>query len=255
MQLSESQIQSYHENGYLLIDKFLSEKTCNDLIAAADDAAKGHYTNLLNLHFRKKEFFNLLLNPNILAMADAIQGHRMIPIGSIFFFCKPNNPLEQGSKMHQDNYAAKAPYGSYFICSVVLDDSDESNGALIVYPGSHKLGDLESAPSKNFEFDASGKITKAYPIGNEVKVPEEYKPLQLRYSRGSLLFIHGHIVHGAPRNPSHDKWRRIAYLHYIRDGDPFWPGWNARRQIIDRDSTFESHLTQGSSVSESRPGN
>jgi len=240
MKVTQDQIKSYHESGFLVVEKFLSEKVCADLIKDAEEAAQGHYTNLLNIHSRKKGFFNLLLNPEILAMSDEIQSARMIPIGSIFFFCKPENPLEQGSKMHQDNYAAKAPYGSYCICGVALDDTDESNGSLIVYPGSHKFGDLESVPSKNFDFDESGKIVKAYPIGNEAKIPEGCKPLQLKYPRGSLIFIHGHIVHGAPKNPSKTQWRRKVYLHYIKDGDPFWPGWNARRQIIDRDQKFEA---------------
>jgi ectoine hydroxylase-related dioxygenase (phytanoyl-CoA dioxygenase family) len=240
MKLSPEQIQSYKENGFLVIDGFLSAKACDELIAEADDAAQGHYTNILNLHVRKEGFFKLLTSPDVLSMADDIQGARMIPIGSIFFFCKPENVLEQGSHMHQDNYAAKAPYGSYFVCGVAFDDTDESNGALIVYPGSHKLGDLESTPKKNFDFDQSGKIVKAYPIGNEVKIPEGSKPVQLKYSRGSIIFIHGHIVHGAPPNPSKTKWRRKIYLHYIKDGDPFWPGWNARRQIIDRNATFDS---------------
>jgi ectoine hydroxylase-related dioxygenase (phytanoyl-CoA dioxygenase family) len=240
MELKPEQIKSYQDNGFLVVENFLSNAVCDGLIKEAEDTVKGHYTNLLNIHSTTKGFFDLLLNKDLIAMADQIQGARMIPIGSIFFFCKPENPLEQGSKMHQDNYATKAPFGSYFVCGVSFDDTDESNGSLIVYPGSHKFGDLESVPSKNFDFDSSGKIVKAYPIGNEAKIPEGCKPLQLKYSRGSLIFIHGHIVHGAPKNPSKTKWRRKIYLHYIKDGDPFWPGWNARRQIIDRDQTFET---------------
>jgi len=240
MKPTPEQLQFYRENGYLIVEKFLSGEACDTLIAGAAAVANGHYTNLLNLHARTAEFHQLLTHPEILSMADAIQNARMIPIGSIYFFCKPDNPLEQGSHMHQDNYATKAPYGSYFIAAVALDDTDEGNGALIVYPGSHKLGDLPNTPSKNFDRDKSGKITTAYPIGNPVQIPPEYKPLRLKYAKGSLLFLHGHIVHGAPRNPSKTRWRQKIYLHYIKDGDPFWPGWSAKRQIIERDKPFDS---------------
>lgn len=225
----------YAENGYLVIDDFLPHERCDLLVQEADRVAAGHYTNMLNLHDTSPAFHQLLTDKGILAMADAIQNARMIPIGSIFFFCKPGNALESGSVPHQDNYSVKSPPGSYFVCGVALDDADESNGSLIVYPGTHTLGDLPNEPSKNFEFDDTGKITKVYPIGNEVELPAGWTPLQLKYGRGSLIFLHAHIVHGAPKNTSPTKWRRKMYMHYIKDGDPFWPGWNARRRLIDRD--------------------
>jgi phytanoyl-CoA hydroxylase len=228
------QVQRYREEGYLVLEEVLSADECQRLSLAADQAAAGHYANILDLHDRSKAFHGLITDPRILRVADTIQGARMIPIGSVFFFCKPGNPLENGAHMHQDNYAPKAPYGSYFVIGVPLDDADEGNGALVVYPRTHELGELPSTPSKNLEFDASGKVIKAYPVGHEVQIPGGYAPHQLRYRRGSLLLLHGHTVHGAPKNPSPDRWRRIVYLHFIKDGDPFWPGWNARRRLIDR---------------------
>lgn len=237
--LPEDQVQFFKDNGYLIIENFLSEQACQFLVAEAEFIAQGHHTNILNLHRKAASYHGLITNKEILQLADQLQGARMIPIGSIFFFCKPDNPLEQGSHMHQDNYAAKAPYGSYLAVGCSFDHTDERNGGLIVYPGSHKLGDLPNTPSKNFEHDKDGKICKVYPIGNETEIPEDLKPLQLIYPRGSLLFLHSHILHGAPKNPSKIHWRRKVYLHYIKDGDPFWPGWNSRRALVDRDGEFQ----------------
>ncbi|MBI3552684.1 MAG: phytanoyl-CoA dioxygenase family protein [Elusimicrobia bacterium] len=234
--LGRNELSFYGQNGYLVVERFIPEKECRSLIAGAQGIAAGRHANLLNIHERSPLFRRLLVHPGILKAADAIQKARMIPIGSIFFFCKPGNPLEKGANAHQDNYAAKAPYGSYFVCGVALDDADEGNGALVVYPGTHKLRDLPYTPAKNFEMDRHGKIVKAYPIGPAVRVPVAFKPLQLKYTRGSLIFIHGHLVHSAPQNPSRTRWRHKVYLHYIKDGDPFWPGWNARRRLIERDA-------------------
>jgi len=232
--LTQAQRDYYVENGYVALEDFLSGEECDALAGAADVVAAGHYANILNLHAKSEAFHRLIVHPGILAMIDDLQGARMIPIGSIFFFCKPGNELEKGSAWHQDNYAPKAPYGSYLFVAVALDDADETNGSLIVFPGTHKLGDLPSKPSKNFEFDAKGKVVASYPIGNEVEIPTGYAPVQLRYSKGTLLLVHGHTVHGAPANPSPKRWRRKLYMHYIKDGDPFWPGWNARRALVDR---------------------
>lgn len=224
----------YRDNGYEIISTNILESRLHTLRFVAD--LRGHdngYVTMLDLH--KNMFFEeLILDPKILEIADEACCGRMIPVGSIFFFCKPGNPKDAGSIAHQDNYAAKAPYGAYFVVGVALDDAGPDNGSLVVYPGTHVLGDLPCEPSKNFEKDMAGNITKAYPIGNPCKIPDGYVPKQLEYKAGDIVLIHGHLVHSAPKNPSQDKWRRMFYMHYIKDGEPFWPGWNARRGLIDR---------------------
>ena len=39
-----------------------------------------------------------------------------------------------------------------------LDEAIEDNGALRVYPGSHKLGELKSDPKPNWVYDKRGKL-------------------------------------------------------------------------------------------------
>ena len=136
---------------------------------------------------------------------------------------------------HQDNYAPKSPIGSYLVVGVPLDDADSSNGALVVVPKTHKLGDVLHRPSKNFEKDEKGNIINAYPIGDECELPDGYEPLQLEYKAGDILLMHGNTIHMAKKNPHQTRWRRKMYMHYIKDGHPFWPGWNARRTLIERD--------------------
>ncbi len=236
--LSAEQKAFYAENGYLVLDELFTKEECAKLRKDADEAAEGRFTNYLDLHKRRESFHNLIISPKLLPILDELQGVRMIPIGSIVFYCKPGNPLENGSNPHQDNYAAKAPVGSYLVCGVAIDDADEKNGALVVIPRIQKLGDLPNTPSKNFEKDADGNIIKANPIGNKVEIPEGYEEVQLTYKQGSVILLHGHNVHYAPKNNDPVRWRRTIYLHYIKDGDPFWPGWNARRQIMERDGKF-----------------
>ena len=234
MHLDAASRQAYAEQGYLLLERVLPPTQVDALVAAADGHAAGDYRNYLNLHRECQPFRELITSPPILAVADSIQGHRMIPIGSIFFFSKPGSELEAGSVWHQDNYAPKAPYGSYLVIGVALDDAAPENGSLVVFPRTHTLGDLPCEPSKNFEHDAEGRVTRVYPIGNPVAIPDRYEPQALTYPRGSLIVLHGHTIHGAPKNPHPTCWRRIIYLHFIKDGDPFWPGWNARRALVDR---------------------
>lgn len=233
--LSDDQKFFYHENGYLIIRNFFNEETCNSLKNAAIEYSKGKIHNYLNFHRDVDEFIQIISNYSLHDICDQLQNKRMIPIGSIYFFGKPNNEFENGSLPHQDNYAAKAPSGSYLVASLALDHADNSNGALFVYPGSNKLSELPYVESKNFEFNSEGDLIKNYPIGNEVEIPKGFKRVTLSYGPGDLILMHSNTIHGAEKNTNLEgKWRSQFYMHFIREGDPFWPGWNARRQIMDR---------------------
>ena len=233
--LSLQEKEFFYENGYLIVEELVSQEFCEQLIKDAEIFAGEAIHNYLNFHRDIDSFNEMMTHPQILDIADQLQDARMIPIGSIFFFGKPNNPLENGSLPHQDNYAAKAPSGSYFVVGLALDDANEENGSLNVYPGSHKLGELPFTESKNFEFDDHGKLIKNYPIGNEVIIPDGLKRKSLTYKKGSIIFMHSNTIHSAAKNCNEkNKWRRKFYMHFIKDGDPFWPGWNAKRQIIER---------------------
>jgi len=240
-QTTPAQREFYNENGYLLIEDVFTEHECHAFNIAAEEAVDGNITVTSGIHRKSDAFLKLLKNERILGYADSLLDWRMIPVGSIFFFAEANNPKESGSCPHQDNFAPRAPYGSYLACGVAFDDADSENGALIVYPGTHKLGDLPCSPKENFEYDDCGEVVKALPIGNNCEIPDGYDELQLSYKKGSIIFFHAHLVHWAPKNVSTNpdkKYRRVVYCKYIKNGDPFWPGWTDRRELIDRDDSI-----------------
>jgi hypothetical protein len=231
--LTKEQIDEFHENGFLHLKNVFSNKYCLELLDEAEENSNGFYTNYLHFH-RTGKFRKLIAGKTMCDIGDSLMDHKMIPCGSGFFFCKPNNPLEHGSVWHQDNYSVKAPFNSYLNLAVVLDDADESNGSLTVVPGSHKLGDLPNEPKPNFKYDEEGRLYQFAPIGNNCEVPEGYPIVNLTYNRGDVLCIHAHIVHKANKNVHETKWRRKIYLDYIKNGDPFWPGWTAKRLLLER---------------------
>lgn len=229
---TQDQHDFINENGYLHLKSVLSIEHCQSLIKEADDFANGHFTNYLHMH-HSPGFRKVHTGQTLCDIGDNIV-KRAIPIGSTFFFCKPNNPLENGSYWHQDNYGGRTKFGSYFNLALILDNADVSNGALQIIPKSHKLGDLECIPSKNFSTDSKGNLYNSSPIGNECKLPENLPILQLEYSMGDVIYIHAHTIHRAEKNTHPTKWRRTMYFVYINDGDAFWPGWTAKRELLER---------------------
>lgn len=226
----------FKKNGYIIFKSVLNPQECDLYIKAAHRAVT-KITVTPNLYRKSKKILELLQNPKILNLADTLLGWRMIPIGDIFFFSKAQNKLESGSVPHQDSYGQRAEYGAFMACGVALDNATEENGALRIYPGTHKLGDLRSNPKKNFEIDAKGNIIKALPIGNNCIIPKGYKEKIVELNKGDILFFHAHVVHYAKKNVSKKKeykYRRICYVKYIKNGYAFWPGWTEKRTLIER---------------------
>ena len=137
----------FNKNGYIVFKSVLTTRECDMYIKAAHRAVS-KITVTPNLYRKSKKILELLRNPKILNLADTLLKWRVVPIGDIFFFSKSNNKLESGSVPHQDSYGQRAEYGAFMACGIALDNAVEENGALRIYPGTHKLGDLRSNPKK-----------------------------------------------------------------------------------------------------------
>ena len=126
----------FEKNGYLHIKSFLSRKIISEMKSHAEILSKKKYRNYLNFHFHKsfKKFF---ISKKFLNIVDLVMKHRMVPVGSVFFFSKPKNKLDKGSVWHTDTATVKSNFGSYLTVAVILDDATKQNGCLQLIPGSH----------------------------------------------------------------------------------------------------------------------
>ena len=205
--VTQEDLDFYHENGYLHLKGVFPEDDINILRKDMDEYAKNNGR-------------------------------------STAFFCKPNNPLEHGSTWHQDNYAGRSTPGNYINIALSIDDADATNGSLMVVPGSHKLGDLPCNPKANFSKDRDGKLYNSAPVGNNCELPKGYPIVQLEYKSGDVLAVHGLLVHKAEPNPHPTRWRRSMYNVYVKNKEPFWPGWTSRRRLLERYDSHEYSMTE-----------
>lgn len=243
--VSPEQIDFFHENGYLLLEGVWNQDEVNIIREDLDEAAEGHFTVRLDMHFHKS-IKDAHRGKKMCDIGDAICDGRAIPIASTTFFCKPDNKKEYGSIWHQDNFAPMAPNGDHYLnLALIVDDADETNGSLVVIPGSHRLGMLSFVPTPNFTTDSQGRLVQTAPIGDAKKLSDykdsdgnvlsdDLETKQLTYKAGDVLVVHGLLLHKADKNMHPTKWRRTIYSVYIKENEPFWPGWTAKRQLLDR---------------------
>lgn len=221
-------LEKYNEYGFHIEPEMFSEAECEALIQGAyelQSAKNKDYKPAMMPHRENQALFlPPLKKSRLVDIIEAVVGGNPMGLQSTFFFCPPGT---RGFSLHQDNFFLQTKFGVFTSAWIALVDTFPENGGLIVYPGTHKEGDL---PVKKLNL---AKDHNQDPNANneETDVPEQYRAVNLCVRKGSVLFIHGHIVHGS--NPNMNQTCRYVLLNtYIKEGEQFRRGNYAHREPI-----------------------
>jgi len=136
---------------------------------------------------------------------------------------------EQGA--HSDKTLVGPPYALNYdrntlVASwLAMEDSDESNGALVVYPGSHRFR------KRGIDDGFDGDYGRYSAYVDELSRANGCMPMIYRARAGEMLFWHSDLVHaGGPITAPGETLptRRSLVCHYARipahkrSGDPGW---------------------------------
>ncbi len=229
VRLSEEQVASYREHGYLSGVPMLT--------SAQVEVLKGQLAELMKPGHEGQEFWHeyhvnesgdpdnrlfhalgawrirpgfhdALWNPAFTVPACQLLG------GPVRFwhdqlFCKP---ARHGGVVawHQDySYWTRTTPMRHLTCWIGLDDATADNGCLYYIPGSHHWKLLP----------VTGLATDMEAI-HEVLTPEQkaaFNPVAIPLERGYATFHHPHLVHGSYANRT-DRPRRAMVINVFRDG-------------------------------------
>ncbi len=227
--LSDAQVASYRENGYLAGVRVLSgEQVAALRLELADLMKPGHRGSDLWHEYHINEsgdpdnrlfhalvawrtrpaFHDLLWNPAFAVPASQLVG------GAVRFwhdqlFCKP---ARHGGVVawHQDySYWTRTRPMRHLTCWIGLDDATPENGCLHYVPGSHhwKLLPITGLAT---DMDAIEAV-----LTDEQRAA--FKPVAVPLRAGEATFHHPHLVHGSFANRT-DRPRRATVLNVFRDG-------------------------------------
>jgi len=235
-QLTEKQIQSYRENGFTIIENFLSpeeldhwRKSVNNAVEKragvkipGKDIKTGEadginedsdyfakvFDQLLNLWQTDASVKELMTDQQIGRMASQLSGADGIRIWHDQALIK--RPWANPTAWHLDT-----PFWSFFdqraiTIWVALDDVTLENGCLYFIPGSHKLTNYDKISiGRNMD-----GIFEVYPqLKNLRSTPAPMKA-------GSCSFHNGLTIHGANANMT-PGFRRAMTCAYMPDGSKF----------------------------------
>jgi hypothetical protein len=216
----------YMEQGFFCEPDVLSAKECDAIIEAAKSlpsAQDGSYIPMMNVHKSPGLFFDAMSNPQIVGVMDRIIHGRAKGLHSQLYYTPPNRA---GLGFHQDNYFVEAKGDAFASAWIPLVEVTAENGGLYCFVGSHNDGKL---PVRNVEVTGQDKRQAIF---EETVLPKDYKRTDIFMKRGSVLYIHGYVVHGSYQNKS--TANRFALLNtYIRENEQFRAGNTAKREEIE----------------------
>lgn len=219
---------SYLKLGFHVEQNVWTPSQCDTLIRASENLASfrdGTFAPAMNPHRVDPAMLSALRNPTIVRIMEWLVSGRVWGLQSEFFFCPPGTP---GFAKHQDNYYVQAKREVFASAWSAMQDVTPEMGGLVVYPGSHNepILSVEALPHEpHVSQDRNANR-------QQVVLPKGYEPVPLSVAMGSVVFLHGHIVHASTKNCT-DRFRRALVTTYIRSGERFRPGLNAGRVAVE----------------------
>ena len=231
--LSESDIQSYHDNGYLVVEGLLDESFVDKFVAyEAEPKPDGWRQNLRN-HTTDEMWRQVSNSPKVTAIVEELSGGRPYIVQTMYMEKPPAGLAAVGGAgvaLHQDLHYLPCDPPNLIACWIALTDTDAENGGLCVIPGSHNVDDLYSThknentadhDSWEIEYlmkDRSGKTWTEKMYSFEIDGLNEEDVVRLTVPKGGGVFFGGKTIHGSYGNRSVDRYRRAIATHYVPEG-------------------------------------
>ena len=236
--MAQDLIDFYRENGYVVVkglfrpsevaelatafDRVYAEgmlhkrsfRVKNTLFNIANDAALGPIVRMVQWpSYFHKGLEAIRRDPRILAVLEPLLGRNLKQIINQMHWKPPGAAMadfgfHQDSRSRRPREAYRDLAHSYIQTAIAVDPHREENGAMVVCPGSHHLGELPfdpTRPSMHTALDAADLAQ--YGLEPENAVTLELDP-------GDLAFWSVHTLHGSGPNRSSID-RRLYINGYV----------------------------------------
>ena len=203
--LSSNQLKQYQDEGFVSPINIFSKEKAKEVRNEIEFIEKkipeeleksGRY----NAHLISPLLDKVTHNSKILDAVESLIGENILVCGTTLFI---KNPHEKGFvSYHQDaKYIGLEPH-NWVTAWVAITDSNEKNGCMRMWSGSHK-DDLKEHDQK---FNEGNLLTRGQTVKNVPK--DKTTPLVLK--AGQMSLHHPTVVHGSGINKSND--RRIGFV-------------------------------------------
>ncbi|KAI6239592.1 hypothetical protein M3Y99_00549400 [Aphelenchoides fujianensis] len=214
---SASNISHFYEEGAL--------DASGKLVVPKDQSINkiGHALHWLNPVFKKFSF-----HPHVQNVIRSLHYEQPKVVQSMYIFKNPKIGGAVGT--HVDaTFLRTNPIGNLVGLWIALDEATEENGCLWFIPGSHKQ------PPADYRFvrtEAKNPNDPLVKFVGQKPVYEEANFVPVPVKKGSMVLIHGLVVHKSEANTS-DKSRHAYTLHVADTTSETWDPLNWMQETDD----------------------
>jgi phytanoyl-CoA hydroxylase len=242
-ELTGTQIESYHEHGFLVVEEFLNDDELEMWRQCVEDAVTDRlggsvehltnqanpqdfyarvFTQCLRLADTNDALRELVYDPRLGKLTNDLVGTEGIRVWHDQALIKP--PHGNPTAWHLD-----VPYWSFDSHDAIsfwlaLDNATLENGCMWYIPRSHKTARFDNVGIGH----NVGELFNVYPEWRDID------PVPVPCPAGSIVWHNGLCAHGAGANMT-NKYRRAMTCAFMPDGSCF----NGKRNILPQD-LFES---------------
>ena len=203
--LSSNQLKQYKDEGFVSPINIFSKEKAKEIrneIELIENKIPGELekSGRYNAHLISPLLDEVTHNSKILDAVQSLIGENILVCGTTLFI---KNPNEKGFvSYHQDaKYIGLEPH-NWVTAWVAITDSNEKNGCMRMWSGSHK----DNLKEHDQKFNEGNLLTRGQTVKN---VPKE-KTTPLILEAGQMSLHHPTVVHGSDLNESND--RRIGFV-------------------------------------------
>lgn len=237
--LSAEQVKEFHQRGLLTVDFGFDHGLLDQIIENVDPLYDDSYRENPLLPTRVQDAWKhvdqvrqLSVNERVLIALEQLLERKPLPFQTLNF------PIGTSQYAHSDTiHFSTMPEGFMVGVWVALEDVDLDNGALIYYPGSHKLPyytmqDLGLGHGYEHYHEYEQCIQK---LIAEKNLQPEYGVVK----KGEAVIWHANLLHGGSPRKDFARTRHSQVTHYYFEGckyytpmesapdkprfrDPFW---------------------------------
>lgn len=220
---NQQALLNWSKNGFVVLDKYFDEAMVDKINKEVEDLITSK-----KVSFRyggNKIMFAIHVSPLLKSIGDDPTLNnilRMLMQRDAVLFQSINFIKGSQQKTHSDSiHMSSYPLGNLIAIWIALEDTDESNGALHYYNGSHRLPYF-----MNKEFGNEGTkwmLGKKTYYDYEDMIAQKIKDYGLektifRAKKGDVFIWHANLLHGGEPHPDATKTRKSMVLHYYGDG-------------------------------------
>lgn len=214
----QEQVLNWSENGYILLEGFLKEEEIDAINNEMDRITEQRL--IAPTHDNKYPFANrispviknITRHPELLQLLNLLLGKEVVPFQTLNFI-KGSNQRAHSDSIHMTTY----PLGYLIAAWLALEDTNEANGPLFYYPGSHKLPYL-----LNNDFNQSGNFLKLgkktytdyEDVLEEIIVKKQFEKKVFLAKKGDVFIWHANLVHGGLPIKDQSLTRKSMVIHY-----------------------------------------